>query len=74
MQSIIKALTHIFPSPEEYKKEFNSMMFHALEEQLQMSSNCKNIEYVCQKVLEQALKTDIILNNFELVNQKFMFF
>ena len=64
LQSIIKALTHIFPSREKYENEFDSIMFQTLEEQLLIPSNGNNVEYICKEVSEHASKVKIIVNNF----------
>jgi len=50
LQSIIKALTLIFHAQEEYKKEFDSTMAQMLKEQLNITLNIGNVDYICQKV------------------------
>ena len=39
-------------------------MFQTLEQQLAITSNGNNIEYICKEVSEHTSKTEIIVNNF----------
>merc|ERR1711971_449012 len=65
LQSIVKALTKIFPEEKDYKKDLDVCMFNELRKRLRIgTTGSQKVDILCSIITNQVSKINYILDNF----------
>merc|ERR1711971_1067192 len=65
LQSIVKALTKIFPEEKDYKKDLDVCMFNELRKRLKIgTTGSQKVDILCSIITNQVSKINYILDNF----------